>query len=77
MFVFLGHISIGIYLIHFPIQCVFRLITLYIAEIDFSSELTWCCYVISVIGFAALYNYVIKNRFEPWFAQLLVKNKAE
>lgn len=74
-FVFLGHISIGIYLIHFPVQCIIRIISLYTSGINYASKLFWICYMLSVVGLAALYNYVVKNIYEPWLIGLIAKKR--
>ncbi len=58
---YLGKLSYGIYLWHFPIQCVWKIFDVYFGlEINFSARSIWLTYALSVLLVAMVY--------EKWFA---------
>lgn len=51
---YLGKLSIGIYLVHFPVQCLMRVVDVAAdLQLDYSSTLVWLVYVLITIAFAA------------------------
>ncbi|MBQ8246321.1 MAG: acyltransferase [Lachnospiraceae bacterium] len=56
-FVYLGKISLSIYLWHFPVQCVWKIVDVYWGlEINYSSRLIWLSYVATVLLLSVLYE---------------------
>ena len=55
--VYLGKISMSIYLLHFSIQCVWKIFEAYTGiEINYSSKSVWIGCVVSMLVAAALYE---------------------
>jgi len=66
--VYLGKISMSIYLFHFPTQCLIEDIDKYFnMNIDYSRHIVWISYVICVLIVASIYNLYINK----WFSGLL------
>ena len=56
-FRYMGRISIGIYLFHFPVQCLMWLIKEYKQEnLDFSWKVLWVTYIGLVVAIAIIYE---------------------
>ena len=72
-FIILGKISIAVYLLHFPVQCLFKCVNEYVAPLDFSSYYLWICYVIVTLCLASLYTFVISRSYEPWLMKYFCK----
>ncbi len=62
---YLGQISIGIYLLHFPVQCFLRDVEL-IRDVPFnySGRKMWLLYVVLVIVSASIYRFLIQKWYE-------------
>ncbi len=61
-FVYLGKISFGIYLWHFPVQCVWRIAELLLGvSVNYSSRVIWLLYALSVLVVATLYDELVQN----------------
>lgn len=74
-FVFLGNISVAIYLLHFPIQCTIMDIIIYSGlNLNFSSVLFWLFYIAVVIALSALYQFVIGKHFENFIFNFFKKS---
>ena len=57
--VYLGSLSIYIYLFHFPVQCLIRVADVYFdLHLIYSAKKVWLLYVIVVICVAAIYKKV-------------------
>ena len=60
---FLGKISIVIYLLHFPTQCMIKDIDLYYGlEFNYSSMSIWLMYVMATILISYLFYYLIQEK---------------
>ena len=55
---FLGRLSLYIYLFHFPVQCSFALYDIYIHEIDFNKITVWLLYITVCILTAYAYEAI-------------------
>lgn len=76
VFSYLGKISLEIYLFHFPVQCIFKNIEVYLGlELDTSKEWFWICYVLITIGVASLYHFVISRWVERFVVIFFAKRK--
>ena len=54
---YLGKISFSIYLWHFPVQCVWKIVDVYFSlEINFSRRIIWLAYAGSVLLLSAVYE---------------------
>lgn len=66
----LGKISMGIYLMHFPVQCLWEVINRgFGLGIDYSSEWIWAAYAVSVILVA-----IGSTVFTKWVADRIIEN---
>ena len=75
--VFLGKISIAIYLFHFPVQCLIMLLNQALSlNINFSSHAMWLIYVAAVIAVAALYNLLLQKPWERAFIGFFTKKES-
>lgn len=73
VFVYLGKISLSIYLWHFPIQCLIRCIDVYFnLNINYSSRKIWIIYVVSVLLITSVYEKLIKGRFTKFMCNLFI-----
>lgn len=74
LLVILGKLSINIYLFHFPVQCMFKILEVYSGKtIDYSSYVIWGAYVISTIAFSVVYEYVIKDTYEKGLSKVILR----
>ena len=66
IFQFLGSISVGIYLFHYPVQCMLRIVDIYCKELkcDFSSPVMWGVYVVLTIIISYVYQNFCSKRCE-------------
>lgn len=64
--VFLGKISIAIYLFHFPVQCFLKCISLYGMDLIFSSPVFQAVYIVLTLGAASIYSFFISDKYERW-----------
>lgn len=63
-FLWLGEISIPVYLWHMPVVCVVKIIEVYcLPQIDYSSYSVWVLYMLGVIGIAAIYHNIINEKY--------------
>lgn len=73
-FVFLGNISIAIYLLHFPIQCTIMDFVVYLGlDIDFSKVICWLIYIAIVISFSTIYHFFIEKHFDHFIFSFFKK----
>lgn len=57
---FLGSLSLDIYLIHFPVQCGIRILDICCnLKLDYSSKKIWLLYVVLVIGVSLFYEKIV------------------
>ncbi len=74
-FVWLGKISMAVYLFHFPIQCLFKATQLYLYDhIDYTSLIIWMSYVILTLILSALYERLASERLERWLLRQIREN---
>lgn len=72
-FVMLGGISMALYLLHYPVQLLFKCTELYTQlGVDYSSMVVWSAYVLVTVGIAVAYDRVLRPRYEPWASRLLL-----
>ena len=71
-FVFLGQISMAVYLLHFPIQCIFTYLDVFF-HIDFGKRSVWIAYVFMTIVFASAYTFLISKKYEPAITRFFQK----
>ena len=77
LFVFLGEISLGIYLFHFPVQCIIRVADIYFdIGINYASDFFWIGYAASVIAVSALYRFFVQNKYENSFLKFFSVRNA-
>lgn len=68
LFIRLGKLSMIIFLWHFPIQCLWRVIDEYLElHIDYGNIFVWGEYILSVLVFAHIYNIFL----EKWLNKLV------
>lgn len=65
----IGDISFEVYLLHFPVQCIFRLVECILGvQIDYFSIIVWGLYVLSTIIFACVckktLNFWVKHHLQ-------------
>ncbi len=75
-FIILGKISIAVYLLHFPVQCLFKCINEYAVPLNFTSSYIWIYYVISTLITASLYVFAISRSYEPWLINFFIKDST-
>ena len=64
---FLGTISWDVYLLHFPVQCVIKIIDVYMdLGINYSSRVTWIVYVAATLVVSSIYHYLLSKRTEKF-----------
>ena len=72
--VFLGSISLNIYLWHFPIQCTIKdLDLLFSLNIDFSSISTWSIYVTTTLVVAIFDKYFASKYYNKMFSAFIAQ----
>lgn len=63
--VYLGRISLSIYLWHFPVQCVWKIIDVCFGlEINYSRRIIWLLYAASVLLLSALYEKFLADKVQ-------------
>ena len=63
--VYLGKLSLSIYLWHFPIQCIWKIIDVYLElEINYSNRGIWLSYAASVLVLSALYERFVASKVQ-------------
>lgn len=66
-FVKLGRISMAVYLFHFPVQCLIKILQQYMYNhMDYTSLIVWMSYVILTLAISALYEHFVSGRLERW-----------
>ena len=76
IFQFLGSISISIYLFHFPMQCLIKIIDKYFhLHINYYSKFTWCIYVIITIFISIIYQFIINKKYSNKLFYIFNKTK--
>lgn len=75
-FVFLGKISIAIYLFHFPIQCLLYYINIKYIDMNYSSRKVWMIYILLTIMVSIIYTFFISKKYESLLLYL-IKGKKE
>lgn len=71
-FLFLGNISIGVYLFHFPIQCLFRIADYFLKlNLDYSTVYVWLSYCLITLIISFLYDKFFSKRFSDLFFKIL------
>ena len=74
--VYLGKISMSVYLLHFPIQLIIRVIDIYFnLNIDYTNIFFYLIYITIVLFFAIIYSDFISEPFEKCFGLLLKPTK--
>ena len=74
IFQYLGGISMEIYLLHFPIQVLFKDYEIYFHHgFDFELHRTWFGYVIITIATASAYKYLINARLTSLLKRIIVR----
>lgn len=72
VFVFLGKISLGIYLWHFPVQCLVKIIDVYWGlNINYSFRGTWILYAVCVLFISAIYERYVAPKLAKAFDFLI------
>ena len=75
IFGFLGAISLYIYLFHFPIQCLIKIIDKYFKlHINYYSKYIWIIYVLSTIIISIIYHLFINEKYSNKLFKVLKKN---
>lgn len=60
----LGEISIPVYLWHMPVVCVVKIIEVYcLPQMDYSSYSVWVLYMMGVIGVASIYHNIAEEKY--------------
>lgn len=63
VFAYLGKISFEIYLWHFPVQCLIKIIDIYFGlHINYSTKQVWILYAVSVLFVSVLYKRYVAPR---------------
>lgn len=63
--VYLGRMSLSIYLWHFPVQCVWKIIDVCFGlEINYSRRVIWLLYAASVLLLSALYEKLLAAKVQ-------------
>ena len=76
IFVFLGSISLNIYLWHYPVQCAIKnLDLLFSLSLDFSSILTWSIYVATTLSIATFDKYCASKLYNKMFSAFITQFK--
>ena len=76
-FLFLGNISISIYLFHFPIQCLFRIVDHYLnLNLNYSTKYVWASYVFITLLIAFLYNKFFSEKYNSLFFKILNRKES-
>lgn len=76
-FVLLGKISIAVYLLHFPVQCLIMCINDYAVPLSFSSCYIWMLYVFITLCLAGLYVFVISRSYESCLTAFFRRARIE
>lgn len=73
--VYLGSLSINIYLFHFPVQCFIEIVNRYAnLQLNYSSKKVWLMYVALTLIVSAVYKSFVSKRYEPLLKRLLIKS---
>lgn len=65
----LGKISFSIYLWHFPVQCMWKLIEVYGGmEINYSRRIIWILYALSVLIVALIYEFLVARKINKFWS---------
>ncbi len=71
----LTKLSMSIYMWHFPIQIIWKLLSTYNKlNINFLKNIIWILYVVSVIAFSGIYNWFIKDKVDNAY-KIILKNR--
>ena len=72
--VYLGKISIYIYLIHYPVQCMFELVHQFTGkDINYSAGLIWLFYAFAVLVLASFYDIILADKVKEFVCGFLVR----
>ncbi len=65
VFIYLGKISWDVFMLHFPVQCLIRVLDVYMdLRLDYSSGVVWIAYVLTTLLIAILYHFLLSSRIE-------------
>lgn len=71
-FVYLGQLSLEVYLFHFSLQCVIKNIDIYLnLALNYSSRIVWTGYVVLTILVSILYKELFAEKFTKLFNDCL------
>lgn len=69
--VYLGSLSMEIYLFHFIVQCAIKNIDIYCnLGLNYSSEIVWIAYAVSTILVSILYKQLLAEKFKMLFIKI-------
>ena len=72
----LGNISLEIYLFHFPIQCLIKLLDHYFNLcLDYTTKPVWIIYVLLTILIAFIYNRLLKDKVTKFLINIFRSNE--
>ena len=70
-FVYLGSLSMEIYLFHFIVQCAIKNIDIYCnLELNYSRKIVWIVYAVSTILVSILYKQLLADKFTMLFIKI-------
>ena len=75
-FVILGKISLAVYLLHFPIQCILIIINHYFIEINFGNRLIWILYAAITLLFSFLYTFLLQEKINKSFVKIVKYSRS-
>ena len=71
-FTYLGSLSMGIYLFHFPVQCVIKTVDIYCGlGLDYSGREVWLLYAASTLAVSILYKHLLAKPLTRIYTGLL------
>ena len=75
--VYLGSLSINIYLFHFPVQCIIEIMNRYAnMQLNYSSKKVWLMYVALTLIVSAVYKSFVSRKYERLLKRLVFRSAA-
>lgn len=75
--VYLGSLSINIYLFHFPVQCFIEIVNKYAnLQLNYSSKKVWLMYVALTLIVSAVYKSFVSRKYERLLKRLVFRSAA-